>query len=276
MANRIHDAFDNIKAQPQLIESTKQYISQEQRHEIRPVRNMAFRKVMAAVCLAFVLVAGIGGYTWFQTPVSYVSIDVNPSVELALNRLDRVVSIDAYNMQGEEILKNLSLIGKKYTDAIDLIVGSKEMGAYLTDEEEIVFAVAAPVGREGALQSGVERCASHSGHKSQSIRVDLGMVSQAHGHGLSLGKYYTYLQLARYDDTVTVDDCKNMSMAQMHGMIYEHEHGGGKGHEQEEEHTEEEGNISQEAYTQEEGQDSSTDHGRKQHQNRHHRGEGHE
>lgn len=267
MANRIYDAFDNIKAQPQLIESTKQFISQEQRNHIRPAGSRTYQRVLAAICLAFVLVAGAGGYAWFQTPVSYVSIDVNPSVELALNRLDRVVSMNAYNAQGEEILKNLSLKGKKYTKAIDLIVGSKEMSAYLADEEEIVFAVAAPASREGALQSGVENCASHSGHKSQSIRVDLGIVSQAHGHGLSLGKYYTYLLLARYDDTVTVDDCKNMSMAQMHGMIYEHQHRGGNGHAQEE------GAISQEAYTQEDG---SADNGHRRHQNRHHGADGHE
>ena len=53
------------------------------------------------------------GYSWVQRPVSYVSIDVNPSIELALNRFDRVVYAAAYNLEGEEILNGLSLKGKK-------------------------------------------------------------------------------------------------------------------------------------------------------------------
>lgn len=51
------------------------------------------------------------------------------------------------------------------------------------------------------------------GHASESIYVDKEIVSEAHDHGCSLGKYYAYLQLSQYDDSVTVDDCRNMSMS---------------------------------------------------------------
>ncbi len=224
MANRIHNAFDNIKAQPQLVESTKQFISERYRKKAQPIYRTAFQRAFAAVCMVFVLAAGIGGYSWLQTPVSYVSIDVNPSIELALNRLNRVVSITAFNAEGEEILKSLSLKGKNYEDAIHLIVDSKAMKVYLTDENELFFTVAADGSREVSLKSGVESCSSHIGHKCQSVSADLGLVSQAHDQGFSLGKYYIYLQLVQYDDTVTIDECRKMSMAEIHGLINEHEH----------------------------------------------------
>ena len=55
------------------------------------------------------------------------------------------------------------------------------------------------------------------------------MASNAHDNGLSVGKYSAYLQLLQYDESVTVDDCKNMSMAQIHNQIIEHEHGSSSG-----------------------------------------------
>ena len=52
------------------------------------------------------------------------------------------------------------------------------------------------------------------------------IVSEAHGHGISIGKYSAYLQLAKYDDSVTVEDCHEMSMSEIHRRISEHKHRG--------------------------------------------------
>lgn len=226
MANKIHDAFDSIKADPQLVEAAKQTILKKYRKKQHWIHRSVFQGALATVCMALVLAAGIGGYSWIQTPVSYVSIDVNPSIELALNRIDRVVSVTAFNAEGAKILKDLSLKGQKYTDAIDRIVESSDMRAYLTDKSELVFTVAADSSRESELKAGVEQCSGHIEHKSESVSADIEVVPQAHDHGLSLGKYYAYLQLNQYDESVTVDECRDMSMAEIHGLISEHEHGG--------------------------------------------------
>ncbi len=225
LANRIQDAFDNIKTEPQLIESTKQFLSKKRRNSRMPSRRPMFYGALAAVCMALFLLAGIGGYSWAQTPVSYVAIDVNPSIELALNRFDRVVSVRGYNTEGMEILKDLPLRGKLYTAAIELIMGSKAMAAYLSEGADLVFTIAADSQRESALKSGAESSASHCGHSSQSASVDLESALQAHTYGLSLGKYYAWLQLIQYDDSVTIEDCRDMSMAELHRRISEYESG---------------------------------------------------
>lgn len=268
MANRIYDAFDSIKAQSRLVESTELFLSETYKSRRSPVRSRMFQKTLLAACMAFVIIAGAGGYSWLQASVSYVSIDVNPSIELALNRFDRVVSMTAYNAQGAEILKGLPLKGKKYTDAIDLIMASKAMDAYLTDESEIVFTVAADDSRRNELESGVARCSNHIAYSSESISADIAVVSHAHDNGLSIGKYYAYLQLAQYDDTVTVDECRNMSMSEIHGLVIEHEQDGEHGQE----------------YIQDNNNDSSTDDSSTDnssvipypHQDGHHQEEGHE
>ncbi len=233
MANKIHDAFDSIKADPQMVEAAKQSILKKYKKKQHWILRPGFRGALATVCMALVLAVGIGVYSWIQTPVSYVSIDVNPSIELALNRIDRVVSVTAFNTEGAKILNDLPLKGQKYTNAIDMIVESNDMRDYLTDESELVFTVAADSRRESELKAGVERCSGHIEHKSESVSADIEVVPQAHDHGLSLGKYYAYLQLSQYDGSVTVDECKDMSMAEIHGLISEHEHGGEHGQDNE-------------------------------------------
>lgn len=229
MRNELKEAFDRIEADSRLKESTKQFLQKKgtgkSRWSFRPV----VQRTLAAACILFFVVLGIGGYSWIQTPVSYVSIDVNPSIELALNRFDRVLSATAYNPEGEEILKNLSLKGKKYGAAIDALMESDVLKPYLTEDAELVLTVAAEKQREQSLLTEGEHCLRHAGYSSYSsygVSADMALVSAAHDNGLSLGKYYAYLQLLRYDETVTPDSCRDMSMSTIHELIDEHEHGG--------------------------------------------------
>lgn len=266
MANKIKDALDHIQADSAQKESTKQFLSENRRKREHPFYRPVIWRVLAAVCLLFVLSAGTGGYFWLQMPVSYLSIDVNPSVEFALNRFDKVVSVTAYNIEGEEIVNGLYLKGKEYTEAIDLLMESDAMRVYLTDKQDIVFTLAADSSRESELESGVEGCSGHMGHGCRHVSADMEIVSEAHDNGLSLGKYNAYLQLRQYDDTVTIEECQNMSMSEIDQLIRECKQR--RGH-----HSE----TDEGAYDETEESDTSLDYGGCHHQERHrYRGGHHE
>lgn len=261
MANKIHDAFENVKADPTLKQSTVRFLEEKRRKEQRPVKYLPVQKAFAAVCAMAVILLGIGGFSWLITPVSYVSIDINPSMELALNRMDRVVSVTSYNKQGEELVRDLHLKGKKYKQAIYMITESGRLQQYLKSEEELVITLAADSSKT-ALKTGVEECCSHIGHGSRSVTVDVDTASQAHEHGLSVGKYSAYLQLTQYDDSVTIDECKKMSMSQIHSQIIEHEHGSGHGHADDEA-------DDTSAETKQTEQETGEGHGHRRHQGHH-------
>lgn len=67
--------------------------------------------------------------------------------------------------------------------------------------------------------------------------ADMSLVGEAHENGLSLGKYLAYRLLLQYEPSVTVQDCHDMSMSQLHGMLEEHEHGTSHGDSQGEHET---------------------------------------
>ena len=182
--NKIRQAFDDIHADPRLKDLTKQALERERQRRTR--RKTGSVLACTLLCAAFVLILGLGGYTWIQTPISYVSIDVNPSIELALNRLDRVVAASAYNPEGAGILDGLSLKGKEYTAAIQAIVGSSAMSAYLTDDPELFITVASDGARQVRLENGAADTSMQMGHSCHSASTDMATAAQAHASGLSL------------------------------------------------------------------------------------------
>lgn len=227
MENRIQDAFSHVKADPGLKETTKGFLEKKRREQKRTLRTRAVYRTLAAACTMLLLALGIGGYQWAQTPVSYVSIDVNPSIELGLNCFERVVSAEAYNPEGAEILQGLSLKGKKYTEAIDSVIKSEAMARYLTKEEELVLTVAAKASQEKEIETGVAHCSDIIGENCHSVSADIKTAVPAHDNGMSVGKYNAYLQLSQYDSEVTLDECRHMSMSQIHGLLSEHGQGEG-------------------------------------------------
>ena len=100
---------------------------------VRPVRWRA----LAAACLALVLVGGGAGifYQNANAVASVVSIDVNPSIELRVNKDEKVLSCTPLNEEAHIALKEMNdgkdLEGAKLTVAVNAIVGALVRHGYL-------------------------------------------------------------------------------------------------------------------------------------------------
>jgi len=97
----------------------------------------------AASAAAALVVFAVPAWAYL-TPYSYVSIDVNPSVEFSLNRFDKVLSIKAVNDDGEELLRNIDLNQLKNEDINDavkeVVKEIKESGFFSEEESGLVVA----------------------------------------------------------------------------------------------------------------------------------------
>lgn len=240
LENKVKDAFDCVKADEKLIDATKAFLQETRQHESRReadrpgkrkhLSRSRFRLAFGTACAMLAVFLCIGSYTMLWMPVAYVSIDVNPSLELELNRLDRVIAVRAYNEDGEEIVENVSVRGMRYEEAIETIVDSEGMQPYLTQDAALTFTVATEnIAKEEQLLSDIAHTKSCVEYGGTSVRADMNLVGEAHGNGLSLGKYLVYQLILEYEPSVTVQDCHDMSMSELHGMLEEHEHGANHG-----------------------------------------------
>jgi len=221
----VRDAFEEVRASQELKKATLDFLAAER--EKRTPRRSAWARPLAACAAALVLVLlGVGGWQMVCTPVAYVSIDVNPSVELELNRLDRVLSATAYNPDGERVLDGLDLVGRSYTDAVDALLDSPAMAPYLTGTSALTVTVAADSeAKETALLAGVQSCAGYQHHGGRSCCADPATRSEAHGCGMSIGKYAASQELMACDETVTQEDCDHMTMAEIWARLDACQHG---------------------------------------------------
>lgn len=101
--------------------------------------------VRTAAAAAAIFLLSLG--TWaYITPYAYVSLDVNPSIEYTLNRFERVLSVQAVNDDGQEIVKEIgldNLRNKTIDDAIAQTVEQINEHDYFQGEGAIVIATSA-------------------------------------------------------------------------------------------------------------------------------------
>lgn len=91
-----------------------------------------FRYVTAACLLFFILSFGGGVYAYY-TPVSTVTISINPAVEFKLNRWSRILSSHALNSDGEKILNQIDYKNKKIDAALVTMIDQAKVDKFIDD-----------------------------------------------------------------------------------------------------------------------------------------------
>ena len=111
----------------------------------------------ASLCLLMT-----GGGVWYyqyenRQIDSVIGIDVNPSVELSINRRERVLKAEALNEDGNQILSDMELKGVDLNVAVNAVVGSMVTHGYLDDLDNAILVTVSndSMTRASALRSSV-------------------------------------------------------------------------------------------------------------------------
>lgn len=218
MYEKLKTSFDHIRAEPDLKAGTREFLYRKMSEQ--PARPAAHRNLLAAAaCLAFMLMGFCGGYWVYFTPVSAISIDVNPSVEFQINRFDKVLSVAGYNDGGMDLASGLDVRFMDYMDAIDQVLSGEAVTECLSRDEVLSIMVSsADEARQSEMLANVERYAA--GHHN----VRCGMcgykdMTYAHSHGLSFGKYQAFLELQALDPSITPEDVQGCTMREIQDRI---------------------------------------------------------
>jgi hypothetical protein len=91
-----------------------------------------YKYTAAAASLLFVLLSGTVSYAYY-TPTSSVVVDINPSIELKVNRWDRILKTTALNKDGEKVLASLNIKNKVLSDGLDLIVEEAKRDNFINE-----------------------------------------------------------------------------------------------------------------------------------------------
>ena len=195
-------------------------------------KKMANRKwtSLIAACLAVMLLGGGGVfYQRANAVASVVSLDVNPSIELKVNRSEKVLVCTPLNEDAKAILADMSngadLKGAKLDVAVNAIVGSLVRNGYLDSISSAIMisvedkdtARAEKLQREltstvdGVLQTSEAKAAV----LTQTLTQDAGREQQARENNISTGKAALVNHVLALNSALKFDELAKLSVEEL-------------------------------------------------------------
>lgn len=217
MRDQLKEAFDQVRAEEELKAKTKAFVRQKTDGRARQKGSMPRRLLPAIACLVLLL---FGGGAWlFGTPTVTISIDINPSIELGVNRFDRIISVTGSNNDGEELAASLQIQYSGYEEAVEQILSDGEITALLSDGAVMTIGVIGSDSAQSAqILSNIESYTrSQENAYCYSARPE--DAKAAHELGLSTGKYRAYLELQALDPNITPEEIQQMTMREIRDRI---------------------------------------------------------
>ena len=213
MREQLREALDGIHAEPELKAAARAAVVRQAGR--RAPRLRPLRLALAAAACA---VAVLGGQWLYFTPTAHISIDINPSLELGINRFDRVVSVQGWNEDGTALAGEVSVENLPYTEAVQTILSTDTVQTLLADDAVVEIGV---IGEDethcARMLADVEACTDET--NTHCYQADTHEVEKAHDCGLSYGKYSAYRELAALDPTVTPEEVQGMTMREIRDRI---------------------------------------------------------
>lgn len=187
---------------------------QKRRKALRFAKGGRIAAIAACVALVACL---IGGVADFLRPVAYVGIDVNPSVELTLNRFDIVVGTHALNDDGQQALDKAPCIWRTFdTAARDLDDAMRTIAG-----EDAVVEVSIDCDNESryaALAAQSNNCFGRNG-EAHCNRTSAEERQAAHDSGMGVAKYRAYQALQEAGVDISAEKCASMSMRELRDLL---------------------------------------------------------
>ncbi len=190
----------------------------------RRIRGFA---LASAACLCVIAMGG-GAYGYHvqnRRVESVIGIDVNPSIELSINRKGRVLSVCALNQDAQEIIADMDLEGVDLNVAVNALVGSMVTHGYLDDLDNAILVTVTndSVRKAKELRASVVNDieATLEENQVQAVVYDQQVIEDeetealAKEYGISYGKAYFLKELISQNMELTMDDMGELSSMTM-------------------------------------------------------------
>ena len=217
MDAKIKDALGGIEAGERLKRMTKARIRSATFGYGRNLARFRARRRLAALAASAVLCLSAAGL-WFS-PVKRIGLDINPSVEIRVNLLNRVIALEGLNPDGEKLAAALDVAGMDYGDAMGRIMVSDELGVYL-DAGNLLSITVSGRGAEQTLKQVV--CRAYAVAEDEQvfyILADDATVRAAKAEGLSVVQYEALTALRQSDPSAAAEDVRSLTMTEIRGII---------------------------------------------------------
>ncbi len=203
-----------------------------------PFRRLAFSLTAIAAALALLLVgggilaglfSGLGLPGLDGSPYAFLALDVNPSVELALDRNDRIAALNTLNGDAASLFGDMDLTGLPAGEAVDAILETLAEAGYLARDEEGTLLLSGTVAKglrfleRNRLEKHLQKLLVETAGRIE-VRIaerttlyvfysgDGAVREQAEENGLSIGRQLLLMEATGRKVDMTRDEAKQADL----------------------------------------------------------------
>lgn len=221
MSNKLHNAFDSVQATERLKRSTRAHIRKKTFDYGRNQLQLKSRhRRLASAALTLVLILSCAG-VWFF-PSASIAVDINPSVELTVNALDRVISLEGKNADGILLVQELDVAGMTYDDAMQRLLLSNGLQPYLDEGSTITITITGG-SNEAHTEQMLTRllCRTFNIAEEENVlycQVDWETRRAAEAVQLCVPRYLAWQQLLKTDPLITAEDVRQIPKEEIRAL----------------------------------------------------------
>jgi len=192
-------------------------------------------KYVLSFLFVFTLVFAIAGCTGQALEVSaddtYVTLDINPSVELIVTPKEKVIYANPLNEDGELLLADLDLIGLDLEEAIDLIIEEAiNLGFIDLAAEETLVSVSA-ISQNNTYGELIRNRVKENVNKAFLNRAMMGraedkgftpeFILEAEGYGVTPGFLFLAKKAVEVSDELLLEDALLLTQEELMTIVHE-------------------------------------------------------
>ncbi len=200
--------------------STPQIKAEKDKRSVFFLRQRVIATLVAA-CFCIIALAG-GTYTYHNGKVdSVIGIDVNPSVELSVNKRNKVLEAKALNEDGEGIMQDMDLKGVDLNTAVNAVIGSMVTHGYLSQLDNAILvtvsndSISKAQGLRYAVVNDIRNTLEEKQLKAvvydQQVMEEDEVKQLAEEYKISYGKAYFLWELILQNNSLSMDDMKALA-----------------------------------------------------------------
>lgn len=178
--------------------------------------------IIFVILFLLAVVFGLIYYYEFNKIVAVVTMDINPSVSLSLNRMGKVIKAEGINEDGKKLLEDNKLKGKSLEKAIDNISDLVIDNGYFSNENNHIL-----VNVEGEIKEDVSKILTNE-IKEKKIECEIifqelsdSSKENASKYGISVNKASYIEEVIKDNKDVTFEDLKDKSINEINEFIEE-------------------------------------------------------
>ena len=178
--------------------------------------------IIFVILFLLAVVFGLIYYYEFNKIVATVTMDINPSVSLSLNRMGKVIKAEGVNEDGKKLLQDNNLKGKSLENAIDNISDLVIDNDYFSNENNHIL-----VNVEGEIKEDVSKILTNE-IKEKKIECEIifqelsnSSKENAYKYGISENKASYIESVIKDNKNITFEDLKDKSINEINEFIEE-------------------------------------------------------